>query len=331
MRRRAKNLLVLDSTAGRVNRKKSKMVPVGYQYRRMAAIAAFAALGVAVVLFVVWGIASIVTDILYPPISEESGIVIEVDKEAANYTDKDAFDMLILKVSDDGLTAEQSMLARFEPSEERVYVTVLHPQTVFEGDTLAEHYRKGGTARCAEVMAREADCDEVFTVAMTYVQIRLLINELGGVTFYVPQTVNYIAEKADRNVNIAKGEREYTGGETARLLNFPGWEGGDAQHRQMYCTVLEALIDQNLKTSKAGKLKNMYLKLYSGSQADMSMTDFHDKLLGLTYLAEHNDEDGSLTMNVEIKTKDNGDGTYSLTEDGAKLLRAVFGRRDFEQ
>lgn len=317
---------MLDSSAGKVQHNKSRYRPEGYRYRRAATGLLLLVGAVVVLLFVIWGAASVVTDILAPPKEEEIPLYLQVDEEAAEYTDKDALVMLAMKLSDDESEAEQFMLMRFEPSEERVYVHALYPQTETGGSTLAQLYRDKGATGCAEALAEQFDCGEIFTVALTYKQIRLMINELGGVTFYVPQAVNYAAPEADRNVNIAKGKREFTGGETARLLNFPDWEGGEAQHREMYCKVLAALINQKLVSRRSGRLKDMFLELHAGAQVNMSMTTFHDKLPGLTYLAEHNEEDGTMVMIVSRTPVFSGD-TCSYSEKDMKSLWAVFGDR----
>jgi len=319
-------LLVLDSSAGKVQHKKTHYMPVGYRYRRVAVGLMTLAGGILLLLFVIWGAVSTVTEILAPPKEEGVPIHMQVDEEAALYTDKDAVTMLVLKLSDDRSEAEQFMLARFEPSEERVYVHALYPQMEAGGSTLAQLYREKGAAGCADALEALFDCGEIYSIGMTFKQIRLMINELGGVTFYVPQAVNYAAPEADRNVNIAKGKREFTGGETARLLNFPDWEGGEAQHREMYCEVLAALINQKLVEGRTGRLKDMFLELHGGAEVDMSMTTFHDKLTGLTYLAEHNKEDGTMVVIVKKKPVFNGD-TCSYTDKDMKSLWAAFGDR----
>lgn len=328
--RGGRSLIIRDRSAGRVKRGLKLYTPPNYHRRRAVSILALGAFGVIAALFIIWGVASVVTDILYTPEEKTESPILDVDEEAANFSDRDAADVLFVKLSDDGSEAEHLVLARFEPSEERVYVAWLHPQLTLDDKSLAEHYRAGGmTEMCASV-AEAAGCEQVFSIGFNFIQTRQMINELGGVTFYCPQTVNYTAEQADRNVNIAKGKREYTGGEVARLLNFPDWEGGDAQHREMYRTVFSALIDQQIRKGRVSKFKDIYLKLYAGTRMDMPATDFHDRLGGLEYLAEHNDEDGSLTMEIDLPAVSNGDGVLVLSKKGSERMTALFGDRDGE-
>lgn len=320
--RKPKNLLVLEGGIGKVERRHTSYVSTDYSRRRTVLRITGTVLALVVVLMAVWGIVSVFASIMEP----EKHKLINVDNAATEFGDDDALDILLIKTDDNGM-ADKCVLMRFEPSEERVYLTGLSPRTVFGGKTLYDHYAEGGTEQCSSVIAADADCPTVYTIVLNYKQTGPLINDIGTVTVTVPYTINYTSPNNDRNINVAAGTREFTGGEVARLLNYPDWQGGEAEHLSMHSSIVGTLISEQL-TPKADeeKIKKLYLTLYSDIAFDMPMSAYHNALNGLLYLAHSNDE-GSLSMQVTLETQEQSDGTLSFTEKGRAQLQAIFGRR----
>ena len=328
-RSRPRSLLMTDRRTGKVTRVSRTWKPPGYRQRRRVISAASTVLVIVAFIVGVWGTASIITDIMRPEISEEdqtTSMLDEIKAEASNFDDGDAQDLLIIKVNDELTKPEYCFLVRFEPSEERVYITDLLTSLRIGDRTLAGWFREYGAETMAEKLAGYLDCDRVHTVLITYKQIRLLINGYGGVEYRIPYPINYKSPDGDRNLNTSAGIRLYTGGETARLLNYPGWKGGEQEHRKMYCEVIAALISKQLSPDRADQLKGDYIKLVEGTVCDISRTDFQKVSAGMAYLASSNT--GNLTMVVEIEKCALEDGDTGYDENELEMLRAVFGRRN---
>ncbi len=327
---RGKPLLVVDRRAGKVSHRRTSYVTQGYYNGRIVLLAAIVVAIAIVIMLAVWGVTSVLADILKPDVIDETteSNLPGVGREASGYNDDDAMTVMFIKTSDDGKQPEYVMLTRFEPSEERVYVSSVSEKLRLGERTLEDWFTEYGAEQCAEKMAHYIDCGKVYTVLFTYTQTRLLINEFGGVNVTVPYPIKYTSPGNDRNINVAAGTRLFTGGEVARLLNYPDWENGEAEHRKMYSDILGQLISDRLKPGSEDKLKNNYLKLYSGTTCDIPRSDFQKKSSGLAYLAGSNN--GDLIMPIELNEIENGDGTISLSDDdkGYMLLQAVFGRRN---
>ena len=327
-RRKSKTLLITGNNLGKVYRTKSNWKPPGYYQRRTVIIFTAVILSLVALTAGIWGIAMVATDIMRPNVEEEElpTALDDLNEAAYSFADPDAMDVLAIKVSDDLKKPEYCMLMRFEPSEERVYITDIRTDLMLGERTLAGWFTEYGVEEMATHLAEYIDCDRVFTVRFTYTQTRLLLNDFGGVEITVPYAISYQSPNNDRNLNVAAGTRLYTGGETARLLNYPNWKGGEAEHRKMYCHVVGAFVSQLLSPKRSeGFINEDYLKLLSGTECDIGRTDINAKSAGLTYLAHSNT--GALTMFVDVEKNDNG-GASGYTEEGFALLQAVFGRRD---
>lgn len=318
-----------DRRMGKVVRTTGKWRPPGYRKRMhviSAVVSVFAALAV---VTGIWGIARIITDIMRPDTAEEEPIPTpydEIMEEASAYGDGSALDILVMKMSDDGSRPEYLMLTRFEPSEERVYITDLLTTLQLGDRSLIGWYKEYGVETMAEKLADYLGCERVYTVRLNYKQIRLTLNAYGGVEYQVPYPIIYKSPKGDRDINVPAGTRLYTGGETARILNYPGWKNGEVEHRRMYCEVLAAFISHQLMPERIENITADYSTLLEQTQCDLPRTVLQQRLSGLGYLAKRNK--GSLTMIVEIKKDIYSDTSTGYTEEGEKLIRAVFGDRD---
>lgn len=317
-----------DRRMGKVVRTSGQWRPPGYRQRRRVISAVITVFALLAVVSGVWGMARIITDVMRPDTEEEqpSTILDEIKDEASEYGDDSAFDMLVMKMSDDYSRPEYIMLVRFEPSEERVYITDLLTTLQLGDRSLIGWYKEYGVETMAEKLAEYLDCGRVYTVRLNYNRMRRALNAFGGVEYNVPYPIIYKSPKGDRDVNVAAGTRLYTGGETARILNYPGWKNGEVEHRRMYCEVLAAFISGQLKPERLESIPSDYSKLLDETQCDLPRTVFQERLSGLEYLATRNT--GSLTMIVDIKKEIYSDTSTGYTEDGEKLIRAVFGRRE---
>lgn len=321
-----KHMLRLDSSLGKVRRRHSGFAAEEERRRRMVLYIAAAVVGVLILILAVWGIGTVVTEIIAPDKVTATSPV-----EAKDMTDEDAIVTLVFKLSDDEKTVEHMVLTRFDPIDSRVYVTGLSPRVEENGVTLGDYFLEGGITAVTEAVARLVDCDKVFSITVNYTTMRRVVNIFGGVTLTVPYAIKYDSPNNDRNLNVAPGTREYTGWEVARLLNYPNWNGGEQEQLYMYAMVVSNIVNEKLRYTESEQLKKILTRIYEEADSDITMTDFQHKSAGLLYLCSVNNrlsEDSQLSVIVDIWPEEKSGGTLEYTGRDLEILRAAFGRRE---
>lgn len=325
VKRRRKNIVVLDNSIGKVHRSTRMFVSREEVHRNMAGRATIILLAVFAGLFGLFGIVSVLTEIMRPEIDNQ---LPGVSDEAAKFDDSDSLVLAAIKLDDED-EPEKLVLIRFEPSEERIYVSGIPLNTVAGEMTLAQHYAKGETAQLSRALAELIDCDTVYTMLINYVQQRKLINYFEGITLTLEYDINYQSPNNDRNLNVVAGTRLYTGWETARLLNYPDWEGGEEEHLDMYVYVMTQFLGQNFKNFNEKSLQKFFAHVCAYSINDIPTNAFHKANAGLLHLSQVNTS-GETAMSVDLAPILNEDNNYVFEDDALLLLQAVFGDRDAE-
>ena len=185
---RRKSLIITDSRAGKVYRRSGPAATADQRRRRLVMNSTAALLAAVIVILIVWGLVSVIADIMKPePIESQ----VPIDEAAAQFSDIDSLCILVTKLSDDKTVPEQTMIARFEPSEARVYVNGLPRNLTIDGSSLAEHYARGGTAGLSSAVAKLIDVEQICPISFTYDDIKPIINVFDTVTVTVPYGINY--------------------------------------------------------------------------------------------------------------------------------------------
>ncbi len=319
-----KHILKLDSSLGKVRRRYKGYAAAEEQKRKLVLYAAAGLVGALLVMLSIWGVGTVVAEIIAP-----DKVTATSPMEEKDMTEDDATVMMVFKLSDDHTAVEHMVLTRFDPMDSRVYVAGISPRLQYEDKTLGELFVEGGTTLVAQAMADIVDCDRVYTVTVDYTSMRKVINIFGGVTITIPYAIKYDSPNNDRNLNVAPGTREYTGWEIARLLNYPYWNGGEQEQLYMYAMVASRIISEHLNYSEAVRLKNILNNVYDEADADITMTEFQSKTKGLLHLCEvnrHLEEGSELAVIVDIWPEQTENG-LEYTGKNRDYMIAAFGRR----
>lgn len=329
MRRNAKkNLIIIDDAIGMSIRRggNRKRYANFTDRQRDNFLKLFIGFVVPVLVVVaVWGFVSVAAEIMQPDVNDAINPSGTGDSEIV-FDNSDSLSLLIIKVSDDRKEAQQFLLVRFQPSESHVYVSSFDINTLVRGVTLAQRYETGGAADCAQSLASLIGCKNIYTATLTYNNLKKIVTKIGGITITVPYSINYQSPNNDRNLNVAAGTRLYEGGETARLLNYPHWEGGAKEGRLLHQAVLCTAINEQFYGLDQEELQNLFSLFYSNCTSDLTMGIYQRASTGLVYLASLKDE--YLALEATFDPTENEDGTFVFEKDELKKLRAVFGDRD---
>lgn len=322
-----KNLIVLDDSIGMSIKRGGRRKYASFDDRqRDNFLKIFIGFVVPVLVVVaVWGFVSVAAEIMQPDVNSALNNQNSGDQELI-FDDSDSLTILLIKTSDDKKTAQQFLLVRFQPSEKHAYVGSFDPNTITQGVTLAQRFENGGAAECAAALSTLTGCENIHTASMTYNNLKKFVTKIGGITITVPYSINYQSPNNDRNLNVAAGTRLYEGGETARLLNYPDWEGGAAEGRLMHQTVLCTAINEQFYGLDSDELQELFNLFYSNCTSDLTMGIYQRASTGLAYLAGLKDR--NLALEADFSPTEKSDGTFVFEGTELKRLQAIFGDRD---
>lgn len=320
--RTRKNMVVLGGALGKVSRTERMFVSREEVRRQQAGRATVIIVCLIAGLSALFGILTIITDITRPEIENQ---LPGVSADAANYNDDDALVLAVMRMGDD-YKPDKLVLTRFEPSEERIYVSGLPLNTLAGEATLAQHYEANGAEGLESALAELTDNDTVFTLKYNYIQLRKLINYFDAITLTLDYSIDYNSPNNDRNINVVAGTRPYTGWEIARLLDYPDWQGGEEEHLHMYTYVLSEFLGQRFRSFDEKSLQKFFGHVCAYSDNDITTNAFHKANAGLIHLSEVNT--GSTSMIVELEPTLDENGNFFFEGDALTLLQAVYGDRD---
>lgn len=323
-----KHILVLDERLGKVKRRGRGSFTAEDVRRRIALYVGAGVVGVLALLLIVFGVGTVITEIIAPDKVPATAPVREEE-----FGEADSLAVLTLKLTDDRSAVDKMVISRFEPTESRVYCCGLSPSLLYGERTLGEYYAEEGVQALTDALADMLDCSRVFTFTLTYNEMRHVIRIFDGVTVTVPYMINYTSPNGDRNINVAAGTRVYTGGELSRLLEYPGWVGGEREHLLMYTSVVAQIINENLNCTSSDKLKEILFELSETAETDITSTDFQHCANGLVYLCSINRsltaDDEPLAAVLDLwPSETDGEGRLVLSDDDLLHLRAAFGKRE---
>lgn len=319
---KSKNLLVLDGTLTSVDRNHKTMFTRKNEKKKVAIFIAFIVLALFVLLFAARGMVS-----LCITLQDEEIIPGIVEEKSEIYDDSDSMTVLLIKTNDEGTQPENFLLTRYEPSENSIYTTALMPELVVGDRTLAAYFSVGGGSACAQAMSEFVGAKNVYYYVIDYEGIKSLINEMGGVTFELPCSINYTAPDSRRSINVAAGTRVFEGGETARLLNCPEWPEGLGQRRYVFTQVFTGLINENLKPSYSGRIEKLYGRVEPHAKTNVTMDVIQRCYDGLNHLALANEE-GKIALIMNIETYTNENGEVKCSGESFDNMLMIYGDRD---
>lgn len=85
-----------------------------------------------------------------------------------------------------------------------------------------------------------------------------IIDELGGVDFYVPQDMYYVDEVQNLRINLKEGQQHLDGDKAMQLVRFRKYLQGDVQRANVQQDFITALIEQKLNAKTIAKAPELF-------------------------------------------------------------------------
>lgn len=104
------------------------------------------------------------------------------------------------------------------------------------------------------------------------------IDELGGVTFTVPEKMYYKDCNEKVLVNLSKGTQILNGDAALQLLRYNGYEKGDKRRREVQREFAITILDSFIKPANITKAPNIFKKVISHIDTNFTSKDFSDNI-----------------------------------------------------
>jgi polyisoprenyl-teichoic acid--peptidoglycan teichoic acid transferase len=225
----------------------------------------------------------------------------------------------------DGLSDTMLML-RFDPGQHKLVVLSIprDTRTWVQGvglTKLNEANYDGGPALAARATSELLGNTPIDRYLRINVQgVEKLVDALGGVNLYVPQTMHYEDESQHLSINLKQGEQHLNGAEALQFLRFRYDNLGDIGRVQRQQMLMRALLEQTLKPQTLTRVP----KILSVIQANIDTNLSVEELIALVGFAGQSDRPKSQMLMVpgDFSTADQFEASYWLPNQ-RKLDRMV--------
>lgn len=236
------------------------------------------------------------------------------ETEEPGYTPKKADALTVLFVGGDASEATSFLLARFDPENGRVPLTVFPADTAVinagKTESLADVYRFGGAGYVRDrlALALGAPIDR-------YVQLResafvACASAIGTVEFELAEQVSVTRNGVTHT--LAQGKQLLDGQKAADIIG--GYPGGALERCRATGELAAAIINQRRDICSSVAFDSVFEKLINLINTDISTLDFYDRRDAADYMAKLPD---GIAMPISVS------GSYS-PEDGLFHLSDTF-------
>lgn len=214
--------------------------------------------------------------------------------------DAERINVLLMGVDVDGLRTDAIMLVQYDVQQNQVNMlsiprdTKMYIGNRYQKINAAHAFEKdgkiGGPEATVEAVSRITGIPIHYYVDFTFDAVAHVINELGPVTFTIPDLygdgVGMVYDDPVQNlhINLPPGTYDLDGTQAVWLMryrhgnadangNFNGYLNGDTDRVEMQQEFLKALVDQKMNASLILKLPAIFKDISSEIQTNLSVSD----------------------------------------------------------
>lgn len=207
---------------------------------------------------------------------------------ASVYIPRESDDLTVLSVVETGTGQDIFLLVHYNPTRGKIPVLPLPPQLLVEDPpspkTLQEVYEVGGinTARTAlegllgVSIDRHAVADREGFLT--------ICGAFGPVEYTLGEELSLSPEAG--GVVLAAGRQRLDGPTLLRLMEYQGYDGGEAQRMETVASLTAAAINQKLERISGAQGEDLFQKAVNQLRSDISFVDFDARLSSARMMAD---------------------------------------------
>lgn len=136
---------------------------------------------------------------------------------------------------------------------------------------------KGISALCSKVAALTGLPIDYYAV-ITGDDFIKLIDDLGGITYYVSTNMQYVNAEKGLNINLKKGSQKLNGKKCLDMLRFPDYSDGDTSRRKVGVSLAKQLCKNYLTQKNMNGAAGLYSKYSGYFETNFKSSDLEDNL-----------------------------------------------------
>ena len=172
-----------------------------------------------------------------------------------------------------GKLTDTIMVARLDNDKKTVNLLSIPRDTYVDGWKINAMYSIGG-------IKNTVDCVEDLTgfkidhyVSITTDVFKEIVDQLGGVDFYVPQDMDYEDPVQGLYIHLKEGQQHLDGDHAEQLVRFRSYEQADIQRTSVQRDFIKALITQKKSMEYIQKVDDIYRIVSSKIETDLTIKD----------------------------------------------------------
>ena len=147
----------------------------------------------------------------------------------------------------------------------------------YEGIDQNGYSKQGITALCEKVTALTGIPVDYYAVIHPDNMIKL-IDDLGGITYYVKTDMKFSNPAIGLTVNLRRGSQKLDGAKAMAMLRYPAYNDGDTSRRQCALDFMKELAKKILTETELANARNMYNKYLSYFDTNFTVEDLTDNV-----------------------------------------------------
>ncbi len=134
---------------------------------------------------------------------------------------------------------------------------------------------KGVNALCDKVMAMTGIPIDYYAV-ITMSHLSSLIDDIGGITFFVETDMHYVDETIGLNINLRRGSQKLNGKKAVDMLRYFSYADGDTSRRKCAVSFLKELFKKVLAQNKMENAAFTYASYAKYVETNFTISDLGD-------------------------------------------------------
>lgn len=214
--------------------------------------------------------------------------VVEVEKETGKVN------FLLVGIDKEASLTDTIMVASYDldesevnilsiPRDTRMYVGSRY-QKINSAYSIKKDGKKKGINGTIEAVSRLTKIPINYYVEFSLTAFRDTIDALGGVSFDVPQNMNYDDPQQGLSIHLKKGYQLLDGAKAEQLVRFRNYPMGDIDRTKVQQSFVKALAEQKLNLSIIENIPELYKTISKNLKTNLEFGDVAKYALNLSDL-----------------------------------------------
>lgn len=184
--------------------------------------------------------------------------------------------------------------------------------------SLADLYASEGVGYISKFVETETKIKADYTCAVTMDALSNLIDFMGGITFAVPENIQYTDEEQGIKVNLGAGSQKLNGQQAVGMLYYNDYKNGKTGKEDTQLSFMKTLLSSFFREENRTRFGEIFYNVTANMKTDFTASDFvtwGDALFGFSsYSSEFSRIPGAV----------GSDGFYAISTTRATSLFSAY-------